>query len=323
MIVEFEQHAERIDAALHRSADSVKQTSTGRWDCVLRNGAVCTGAAWIEDGWFAVRADAEGSDAAVVDGGAMWRRLTDDAHLEGGAKFALRPGCREVRVHVDIPLTGQADRLIERIDRACRGVKGAFARLAGTATDETPRVCGEFETAAVKAWCEEAGWIASERSSGDLAVGLDVPGRSDQAVIAAAGDSELRLETLLVDYREMSPITRRALGLMLLTAADAVRLARPVGFESDDLAAVGFIADVDQAANVGELHEALSALSVACRICGNEIEAVADDETTAQQYLSARGWASREKSSPRRATGTKGRKSPCRTKTPSPYACKT
>ena len=41
-----------------------------------------------------------------------------------------------------------------------------------------------------------------------------------------------------------------------------------------------------------QLGHGLAALSVACRLCGQEVAALNDDETTADEFLAARGWSS-------------------------------
>jgi len=135
----------------------------------------------------------------------------------------------------------------------------------------------------------EAEWPFVLRSPQRIAVDLETPGQFQQAIVEP-GAGGLRARATLVVARSLPARSRAAVSVLLLAVASLVRLVRGGVVEHDGEATifieVNLCADLDAA----ELHHALSALAVACRLAGREARALLDEEV-ARAYLAARGWA--------------------------------
>jgi hypothetical protein len=290
--------SDRIGPALRRRADEVEQCQAGKWSCVLANGAALRSTVWIDpdDGWLCM-------DAALSKDSPQWRSLlanrlwdilTYNAALPGGAKYALdSAGC--LRVRSELPLDSEAD-VPDVTAEMCEGFEQALNHLRHEGGPEpgTGRQAGDRANMvghgdSLECLREELAWPTTERPDGRLAVTLDVPGSFCQALVRPQAD-KVRVAVELVSEQSLSPVSRRALGLLLLSANSAVRMARAAAEDRNGLAAAWFEVVLTSRAAVAEAEHALAALSVACRLCVREVKAMQDD-AIAMEYLSVRGWA--------------------------------
>jgi hypothetical protein len=123
-----------------------------------------------------------------------------------------------------------------------------------------------------------------------LLIDLDVPGRWHRVRVDTRGDRDVRLAVEIGGGGAVSPLTQQALGVLLLSANGAVRLAR-AAVKADSKQAATFEVAFGALPSASELDLALSALSVACRLFGREAKAL-EDENVARRYLELQGWLS-------------------------------
>lgn len=289
-----------IAAAIGRCASSAKQVGAGRWQFALTNGATLHAEASMEQDWLLLDAAMPKPPAgpAADDAPGAWDLLLRNAALAGGAKFVFLPRRRAAHVRAEIPLDVRAT-IARRLRRACRGCKAALGEYRGHTAHKGPsrrrasakRPGPKDKDGALAELCTAAGWDFAERAPGVLTVELDVPGDAYHALLARRTGRRVAVAVELASCSRPSEATRLALGLMLLTASGMVRMARAAAEAVEGRTATRFEAVLHHTPAPGELAHALSALSVACRLCGREARTL-QDETVAQRYLSVRGWSS-------------------------------
>ena len=213
--------------------------------------------------------------------------------LGGLSKLAFLPGQSTPRVRAEIPLDDDVD-LQRRLPEACAGLKAAAGKLHGekskqmkghslTGSEEQER----RDAAELQNLCRASGWKFTERTAPKLAVELEARSGFYQAIIEeqAGGAVSIGVE-LTRDTALIGEISKRALGTLLLRASSVVRLARGIVSEGGDGAS--FEVSFQTTPSAVELGHALSALSVACELCGQEAVAM-QDEFVARNYLAAQG----------------------------------
>jgi hypothetical protein len=163
---------------------------------------------------------------------------------------------------------------------------------------------GPPEPPDVRELCREAGWEFTERASGTLSVGLDAGKGACRALIGHGPGRPVRLAVELAAGRALTPAARRAVGLLGLRAGAIVRMVRgAVEEDGSDAeaepsgpdrrsrnAAVRLEVVLGPAPTPARIDHALSALSVAWRMCGREALALCG-QRAAKEYLSVRGWS--------------------------------
>ena len=216
--------------------------------------------------------------------------------LAGGAKFALAPSDRTVRVRAEIPFEDDPD-LHALLAEALEGFRQAQqvlreGSISAPAPDgpAAPPSASRSEPAGARLadLATEVGWPFVTRSSERLAVELDGGRTFHQAILEEYSGGAIRATVELVSWDSASPESSAALAVLLLATGGLVRLARPV--LEDSGAGVGARFEVRSSAlrTPAWLGRALSALSVACRLCGREA-AVLADAGIARDYLALRG----------------------------------
>ena len=112
-------------------------------------------------------------------------------------------------------------------------------------------------------------------------------GQPFQAVVKPGSNGGLVASVTRAGGREPARVShRRALALLLLSASRSVRLARAAAVEeADGRFEARLEAALRPGAGAGDLTDALSALSVACRWCGPEAELVHENSLIAETYL--------------------------------------
>jgi hypothetical protein len=214
-----------------------------------------------------------------------WEALLRNAELTGPAKLVLPPGGRDLEIRAELPVEDGVD-----VDAVLRQARDSLTRAAGSETPlGTDNAAIDLGPADLHVLAAEAGWLFTWRSSGRIAVELDVPGQFHRAIVEprAAG---CRARAALAVAAAPSAGPRLALAVLLLTVTGVVRMARAGATELDGDTTVFVEADLVERPSAWEFHHALSALTVACRMAGREAKALVD-ERVAGAYLAARGWA--------------------------------
>jgi len=300
MMTDVEVFEEAVASGLAKCASRVEHVATARWRLSFDNGQVLPATARIDDAWLVI-------DAAVPQRGRktrrspkrLWDLLRLNAQIASQARFVVRPSDRSVHLRAEMPLDEEGGASAERARLAGEGCKAAFKRFVGngrchTALADDASRAAEAGGAGcdLVALCGDTGWDCAERASGSVSVGLDVPSGAYRALVAARQEDVVSLSVDVADCESMKARSRNALGLMLLTASGIVRMVRAAAGASGDRQMARLEVIAGPAPTATELVHALSALSVACRLCGAEARALQGDEEVARRYLSSRGCSS-------------------------------
>jgi hypothetical protein len=224
--------------------------------------------------------------------------LERNAELSGSAKHVLLiDGSLRLRAEVpaEEPLDPEAAGLALQVREAVAGLASAMGASTPrtSSTNETPSDSGAEEGASSSdpcTLCGEAGWSYSERSSGRLHVDLDVPGGAFyQAAVQRAGRHIVqRVELFADDEAANDSLAGSAIAALLLSVSAVVRMVRAVSWRSAARPAWGFEVQLPGTTTVGTFVHGLSALSVACELCGREVRALVHDPVLARRYLEIR-----------------------------------
>ena len=208
-----------------------------------------------------------------------WDLLDANAHLAGPSRFALGPDrvaclCAELPRETEglaewarafVLDLGQARELLERSRAAWVAVPPA-----GASGPEPPVA---LDT--VRAALESAGWSFTQRSETRLMVPLEVPDAFVQASVTLFESGRAGAAVEIGCFERLSPLARRALGTLLLSASGLVRLARPeVRVDEEERCTVAFATRLATPVSVAALDHALNSLTAAARLCGREVEAL-------------------------------------------------
>jgi hypothetical protein len=166
----------------------------------------------------------------------------------------------------------------------------ATAAKASSFTGAQSVEAQSVEASDLRGLCEETGWKFTQRAAGKLAVDLETRSGFYQALVEERGNGAV---SAIVDFAAGTSFgeeSKRAIGALLLRASGVVRMARAVVKEEGEgeSAAAGFEALFQTRPSAAELCHALSALAVACGLCGQATLAM-QDEFVAENYLAAQG----------------------------------
>jgi hypothetical protein len=260
----------------------------------LNNGSALLVGARADEQWLHLDAPLR---CAVAQGLDAWQLLKLNRGLGGLSKLALlQPGQTALRVRAEIPLDEDVD-LQRRVGEACAGLKSAAGRLHGEGKEELTRVDSLAAIAEQKespggaelgALCAEAGWKYTERAQGKLAVELETRTGFYQAIVEERAGGSVSLAVEVASDAVLGDNSKRALGTLLLRASAEVRLARAVVRDGGEGSAASFETLFQTLPCAAEVNHALSALAVACGLCGGAAEAMRDD-AVAGNYLDAQG----------------------------------
>ncbi|MDQ2976156.1 MAG: hypothetical protein M3R69_12200 [Acidobacteriota bacterium] len=275
-----------ISKTLANCASSLERVGRWQWNFSLSNGHNISARARIDEQWLLIHAP-----LAASAGHDAWDLLQLNAQLEGLSKFALLPGRERTYLCAEMPLDEDLD-LGARLRETCDGFKAALEVLhdekagAGTKLRSSAhsKLAGKNNRGDLRRLCEEAGWNFTEKSEGRLAIDLDVRGGFYQASAEERGTGGVLLSVELARNEFAADECRRALSTVLLRASGAVRLARAAIEKEEDQTLARFEANFVTAPCAAELNHALSALSVACALCGQEAKAL-QDEFVAKNYI--------------------------------------
>jgi len=263
-----------VDAILRSVARQVREQQDG-WRFTVGDAADLGARAELGDGWLTLIAP--WPEQLTPD--RAWPLVCRNARLAGQAKYALLEDRLECRA--EIPLVAGAD-WAGRLRQSYAGFVQAFA-----VADGAPAAPGEPGAAAEPAQLadllEQAGWPALLRDPQRAAVELETGSGLYHQALVEQTPGGWRLTADLVSWREAAEESRRALAVLMLRACGAVRLIRAAAREEFPLRAWLEVC-YPSAPRPAELHHALAALSVACRLCAQEAAAL-EDPALAQAYL--------------------------------------
>jgi len=269
-----------IGEALAACAERVELARPRHWRVSIAKGAAIALDASVDAGWLLLSASGGDVPADCLAVAALNRGL------EASSRIALAADAGSLRLRAEVPL-GEGMGLRDRVAEACAGLVRASRRLAvGDRADESAGEPPDGRAASMAEPCREAGWSFVERRSGTLAIDLDVVDASHQATLAPAGASGYVVAVDVVHWASPSAGCRQALGVLLLSAAEALRFVRPSAAVNGDVVA-GFEVTFGARPAVEELDEALRALSTACRLFAREAQLLRD-EGVAARFLDLR-----------------------------------
>lgn len=238
-------------------------SAPGRWHVALHGVRV---AARVDGSWLAMQSPAV-TDATPIE------LLARNAALPGLVKFG-RDRDGGIVVCAQIPIDDLTS-TVPLIRDACTGFE--FAASSLSAVNEMASVSADLQSL-----CMEAGWNFTARSDGSLAVELECRDTFIQATLSAQGEG-VHVFVELADGDESMP----AIAEMLLIASSTVRLARPVMVPRDGKPSPRFEVAFSTMPTAAQLAHALSALSVACATCAEEVVAL-QNTNVAGEYLALR-----------------------------------
>jgi hypothetical protein len=291
-----------IAESLRKCAPLVERVGQGEWNFILNNGSALLVGASICEHWLQLDAPLGN---AVADRQDAWRLLKLNQGLGGLSKLALlpqhgpKPGQTALRVRAEIPLDEDVD-LGRRLHEACAGLKSAAGRLHGEEKEEltrayslvTPEGAERESESELRSLCEETGWKFTERTPRKLAVDLETRNGFYQAIVEEHVGGAITVSVEVASNTAFGEKSKRAIGTLLLRASAEVRLVRAVVSEGGEGAQASFEALFQTSPCAAELGHALSALAVACGLCGGAAEAM-QDEVVAGNYLAAQGLKSK------------------------------
>jgi hypothetical protein len=281
-----------VGEALGKCAPLVESAGRGEWNFILNNGSMLLVTARSDGDWLHLDAPLGEATAAAAGGGDAWRLLKLNQGLGGLSKLALTRGPQGLRARAEIPLDEDVD-LQRRLREACAGLKAAAGRLHGegkVAAAKASSLSGAQggEASELRGLCAESGWKFTERAAGKMAVDLETRSGFYQAIVEERGGGAVSAAVEFAAGATFGEESKRAIGALLLRASGVVRMARAVVKEEGEGAGAGFEALFQTRPSAAELCHALSALAVACGLCGQATLAMRD-EFVAGNYLAAQG----------------------------------
>ena len=262
-----------LAAALAELAGAAVQGQPDRWKLALPGSASVE--ARVAGSWLVMTMPVPLACSAA-------HLLGCNALLPGWVKFA--PGANgfpQVRAELpfDEALSGAAV-----IREALDGFRGARAVLHGKGPAAAKPEPSPAQ-AALQTLCAEAGWNAMPRGADAVAVELECRGAFRQALLGPSA-SGLRIAIDLAPGHEPEPA--EAVARFLLDAASGVWMVRPAVETIEGKASPRFEFLFSRPPTAALLAHALSALSVACGLCAEEVTLLSNPDV-AGEYLALRG----------------------------------
>lgn len=291
-----ERHRRLVGAALATRAASVAATGPCSWRCV----ASVPVATWIDVRWDAKWLTAVTRLQRALREGDRWRFLALNAALPGAVRIALSRRAQRPVLRVDVPMfAGESESgplPIHRVHEMWESMEEAICLFSGvapparaTGRESREETSPRGESNSLAGLCRAAGWKVSERAPA-VVVDLDVPGSASQATLLPDAVTGVRAQVVLLRGVVPTAPSREAVAVFLLSAADALHLARPIAARTAE--GVDLLIDVQWQTQPSqeEIGRTLQALSVACRSVARETEALCE-RRIAVEYLRVHGLA--------------------------------
>ena len=277
----------RAEEALRGAVSIVAKEGPGRWRLSLGNGERLPAVARVDSGWLELTAALpEWALPACND----LRALQVNLGLRGPVRIARQFGDRDPHLRADASLEHTSD-LREFVEAACADVIAVVHGLGGVREGLTPPA---FELDAPSAsfgdlerLCHEAGWrpvAAAPRLRVDLTTRAGV----HSAHFDCSPDTASRVVVDLIDMSGGSDICRRAVAALLMAVSSSLLLVKGALAEREGSSSAVLMAPVE-CASERSVDDALSALAVACRVCGREALALLDERVASEYLALSRG----------------------------------
>ena len=283
-MVEVIEADNEVVSLLEQNLGSSEESGQGKWVF----GGVDEGKqinAQIGAGWLTLDCKL-GQGLSEID---PWAKLQKHREFGSNVRYAVDRHDGELHLRSDLPLKSKAGGNKEMegsIDRFCLAFTEA---LNGSNGQDSEAEAGEIEPGEIdlKEYCHEAGWAYAERAGGELSVKLEVKRAPFRAILSSNNDGDVCMKVKLIKHpSDVDEVNHRAVGLLLLLSCGVVRSVRAVvSSQASDESVAGFEVCVPHLNSCDELNEGLSALSVACNVCGAEAELLYKNKTIAESYL--------------------------------------
>ncbi len=278
-----------IEECLAQATAAVEPAGSGRWTFSMADGAAAKVRATAEEDWLTMMLPQVSTLLDVDD----WSLLERNESLPGLWKFTVngRRGARQLRADLPLEADGEPAALAWRLREACEDLRELLHGLRGSPECTAFDTSGAQQQARVDAGnlahlVKEAGWSCLERTPGNLVADLEVRDGFGQAAIESREDNRVAVHSDIARYGSLSREQHQALGLYLLAAGGALRMARTTVVSTGE----GVVARSEvrlTSPGPAELRSALAALSVAFSLCSREAQCF-EDERVARMYLSTR-----------------------------------
>lgn len=255
------EQCDRLHAALTQMVPDLDRLAPNRW--AQQTGGVTISFAPSDqgDGWLCV----EGPSAPVAD------PLTLPARM----KLVLDAGQR-LWMRAETLLSGdEADS-----DAPVRRLWSRFS----AARDHTAVPRDDAPAPDLARLCTEANWPFTPRAEGRLAVPLESGDVPATAIVVCDATRTIRVAVDVLQCDSLDDVSRRAMELLLGRLCDRLHLVRAGVVIKEEPITVRLEVALDAWASAAELAHAFGVLSVACRWCGRELEALIETET-AHEFL--------------------------------------
>jgi hypothetical protein len=276
-------------------ADSIQRVGQSCWRLAFSNGEIRAALAATDGDWLTLEVRPPVASRRSSSPQSLWDCLGKNHWLPGGIKFVLRPQDRSPRIRAELPLEAGIC-TAEAVCAAGQGLRAAFHYL-GEAEELRPSSVAardaEVQTTGcdLEDLCTSIGWDFARRASGHLAIRLESRGGACHAILAHHGQGA-SATVCLAACKALGPKPRHALAILLLAADGLVRMIRSTAAQEEGRTALGYEVVMESCPTAEQLDRVLSALSVACGLCGPREIATMQDEYIADRYLAIRGWAS-------------------------------
>lgn len=288
-----------VVSALEKHAPAVERTGRSRWGFSLANGSHVGFTARLDEEWLVMRAELNGGGDGETR--TWWELLCLNAQLEGSPRFVLRGQANLVGLGAEIPIDEDSDVRL-RVHEACNAFKCALEYLhaqAGSPSEWQSKVASVTNFAPpagfdLKALCEQTGWPFNQREDGSVAFDLQTRAGFHQAQVRVGGQGSVSVSAELAEGAVLPAVSQQAISLMLLQASHFVRGVCALAELGDNTVVWRLATGFSSPPSARELEHALTALAVACDLCGQETTAL-QDERVAESYLSLRGWAGKSR----------------------------
>jgi hypothetical protein len=253
----------------------IRPAGGGQWEMPLQSGH--SARLYIEDAWLTLNAWISSAERPQD----LWNYLVTN-NFAGNIRFALGPTDTSLLLCADLHLDEQPTPPVQ-VTRLVAGFNQALADI-GRRSD-MPRVAElpPAHATDIGRLLSETGWDFKQGDGRVVSVALEGGFRARFEPLGDATRVSVELTSL---EKKTCSVTRDAIAVLLLTVSGMTRLVRPCIEEQTEHISVALQTVCDGDADAANWNHALSALSVACELCKNEIEALSEEHIAAQ-YLSS------------------------------------
>jgi hypothetical protein len=292
-----------VQLALTAFSKQTIQESACRWRFRTTASGPLRARASLDGSWLVVGMPLVGKNGRAMRVKEILALLQQNTLLPAGVKYTLDTDAKTICIQAEVPLLDHSDPHRE-VSLACTGLKLAEKMLQaptrGTRPDPfgAPSIKGPAPAGQTPAeqtlagpdltrLCKAADWPFTAQGADQVRVTLEVVDAFFQASVAAMPNGTIRAS---VDWRLNdlpSPTRMGAAGLLLLKTTKAVKMVRAAADPTDSPGACMRLETLlEGPVCAALLDRALSALSVACSLCGREMKVI-KDERFSRTYLAA------------------------------------